>query len=61
VNLRGVEREEVGRGDALLTPRELAVTGGLDVRLSTDPRTLPAELVLHVGSTGGGGAAAPAR
>ena len=51
VNLRGVEREEVGRGDALLTPGTWRETGGLDVRLSADPRALPAELVLHVGST----------
>lgn len=52
VNLRGVERDEVGRGDALLTPGSWRGTSGLDVRLSVDPRTLPAELVLHVGSTG---------
>ncbi len=51
VNLRGVEREEVGRGDALLTPGSWRDTGGVDVRLSADPRALPAELVLHVGST----------
>lgn len=51
VNLRGVEREEVGRGDALLTPGRWRETAGMDVRLSTDPRALPAELVLHVGST----------
>ena len=51
VNLRGVEREEVGRGDALLTPRRWRDTAGLDVRLSVDPRGLPTELMLHVGST----------
>jgi selenocysteine-specific elongation factor len=52
VNLRGVEREQVGRGDALLTPGGWRMSTGLDVRLSADPRELPAELVLHVGSTG---------
>jgi selenocysteine-specific elongation factor len=48
VNLRGVERDEVGRGDALLTPESWARTAVVDVRLSiTD---VPSELVLHVGS-----------
>ncbi len=51
VNLRGVELDEVVRGDALLTPGRWRHPGQLDVRLSTDPQTLPAELVLHVGST----------
>ncbi len=51
VNLRGVERDEVDRGDALLTPGAWRPAVALDVRLSADPRELPAELVLHVGST----------
>jgi selenocysteine-specific elongation factor len=51
VNLRGVERDEVGRGDALLTPGAWRAAGALDVRLSADPRALPVELMLHVGST----------
>jgi hypothetical protein len=51
VNLRGVERTDVARGDALLTPDAWRTTGGVDVRLSSDPRDLPSELVLHVGST----------
>lgn len=50
VNLRGVDRVEVGRGDALLTPGTWRAAGRLDVRLSADARELPAELVLHVGS-----------
>ena len=50
VNLRGVERDEVGRGDALLTPGAWRPTAGMDVRLSTADR-LPEHLVLHVGST----------
>jgi selenocysteine-specific elongation factor len=52
VNLRGVERAEVARGDALLTPGAWRATAGMDIRLSADPRALPSELVLHVGSTG---------
>ena len=51
VNLRGVERDEVGRGDALLTAGAWRDAGTLDVRLTTDPRDLPSELLLHVGST----------
>ena len=51
VNLRGVERSEVARGDALLTPGAWVATSGVDVRLSADPRALPTSLVLHVGST----------
>jgi len=50
VNLRGVERDQVGRGDALLTPARWRQTSGLDVRLST-PDRLSDHLVLHVGST----------
>ena len=52
VNLRGVERDDVSRGDALLTPASWRPTAGVDVRLGVDPRSLPGELVLHVGSTG---------
>jgi selenocysteine-specific elongation factor len=51
VNLRGVERDEVDRGDAVLTPGSWRPATTLDVRLGVDPRPLPAELVLHVGST----------
>ena len=51
VNLRGVERDEVERGDALLTPGAWQLASSLDVRLSADPRELPSELVLHAGST----------
>jgi selenocysteine-specific elongation factor len=51
VNLRGVERDEIGRGDALLTPGAWRSTRGLDVRLSAQARELPTELVLHAGST----------
>ena len=49
VNLRGVPREAVRRGDALLTPKAWLPTRTIDVRLSGSERTA-AELVLHVGT-----------
>jgi len=53
VNLRGVEVEDVGRGDALLTPGSWPTTTTVDARLA--PHTgevadLPSELVLHAGT-----------
>jgi selenocysteine-specific elongation factor len=64
VNLRGVPREAVARGDVLLTPDRWLLAAELDVRLSqvrtavpeTRPGTLPEQLTLHIGS-----AAVPAR
>ncbi|WP_405089499.1 selenocysteine-specific translation elongation factor [Micromonospora sp. NBC_01392] len=57
VNLRGLPRDRVGRGDALLRPGRFGRTDLLDVRLAGDPAAdLPATLTLHVGS-----AAVPAR
>ncbi|MFI7491010.1 selenocysteine-specific translation elongation factor [Micromonospora echinaurantiaca] len=57
VNLRGVPRDRLARGDALLTPGRFRLTDLLDVRLAGDPAAdLPATLTLHVGS-----AAVPAR
>ncbi|MFI7218665.1 selenocysteine-specific translation elongation factor [Micromonospora maritima] len=51
VNLRGLPRERVGRGDALLSPGRFGRTELLDVRLAGDPAAdLPATLTLHVGS-----------
>jgi len=51
VNLRGVERDAVGRGDALHTPGAWRPTGEVDVRLrGTPPADLPTQLVLHLGS-----------
>jgi selenocysteine-specific elongation factor len=58
INLRGVEVDEIGRGDALLSPDAWRPQPLLDVRL-VRPRTateesfvaaLPAELVLHLGT-----------
>lgn len=63
VNLRGVPRDAVARGDVLLTPAAWLSTDVLDVRLhglralpgaaagpGPDPAELPAELTAHMGS-----------
>jgi selenocysteine-specific elongation factor len=49
VNLRGVDKEAVSRGDALLTPGRFRATELIDVRVHGDIR-LPATLTLHMGS-----------
>jgi selenocysteine-specific elongation factor len=51
VNLRGVDRESVGRGDALVTPGAWTVTAEVDVVLDPDA-AVPAEVIVHVGSAG---------
>jgi selenocysteine-specific elongation factor len=60
VNLRGLPRESVRRGDALLTPGAWLATRTIDVRLSAVARyvstseraagELPEQMVLHVGA-----------
>ena len=54
VNLRGVPREAVARGDVLLTPDRWRPTTEVDVRLAgvrdPVPDTLPEQLTLHIGS-----------
>ena len=50
VNLRGVPREQVTRGQALLSPGQWRITSLLDVRLGGAAEDLPAELVLHLGA-----------
>jgi selenocysteine-specific elongation factor len=51
VNLRGIEVEDVARGDALLTPDAWPLTGVVDVRCRpSEVADLPAELVLHIGT-----------
>ena len=51
VNLRGVPRESVHRGDALLTPAAWLASRTVDVRLSTGSATeLPRYAVLHAGT-----------
>jgi selenocysteine-specific elongation factor len=51
VNLRGVEYDELGRGDALLTPDRFTAADVVDVRLiHGDVEALPRELMLHIGS-----------
>lgn len=49
VNLRGVARGEVGRGDVLVTPGAWPWTSILDVRLDRELPD-PADLILHVGT-----------
>ena len=51
VNLRGVDRDEVSRGMALLTPGRWHLTDHVDV-CSPDDGDLPRELVVHIGSAG---------
>ncbi|MGH3853124.1 MAG: SelB C-terminal domain-containing protein [Pseudonocardiaceae bacterium] len=51
VNLRGVPREAVRCGDALLTPGAWLATGTVDVRLSTGlAAELPRQVVPHTGT-----------
>jgi selenocysteine-specific elongation factor len=51
VNLRGVDKDAVSRGDALLTPGRFRGTDLIDVRVHGDPAAeLPATITLHVGS-----------
>ncbi|WFE42857.1 selenocysteine-specific translation elongation factor [Verrucosispora sp. WMMD1129] len=51
VNLRGVARDRIGRGDALLTPGRFQPTDLVDVRLAgVAVAELPVTLTLHVGS-----------
>ena len=51
VNLRGVAKDRVGRGDALLTPGRFRLTDLIDVRVHGDPvADLPATITLHAGS-----------
>ncbi|MDQ6649412.1 MAG: selenocysteine-specific translation elongation factor, partial [Actinomycetota bacterium] len=55
VNLRGVDLAAVRRGDALVTPGAWTPADEVDVRLrGADPRDLPRQLVLHLGSAGVG-------
>ena len=51
VNLRGVERQELRRGGALLTPHRFHESDMIDVRVDGDPvASLPRSVMLHVGS-----------
>jgi selenocysteine-specific elongation factor len=51
VNLRGVERDELRRGDALLTPHRYYLSELVDVRVDGDPvAVLPRNVMLHIGS-----------
>lgn len=51
VNLRGVDRDRVRRGNALLTPGRFQRTDLADIRLDGPPvEDLPRDLMLHIGS-----------
>jgi selenocysteine-specific elongation factor len=51
LNLRGVERADVGRGTALLTPGEFSLAEVVDVRVTGDAvADLPRTATLHTGS-----------
>ncbi len=50
VNLRGVEREQAHRGQALLSPGQWRSTDRVDVSVTDPVAELPRDLVLHVGS-----------
>jgi selenocysteine-specific elongation factor len=51
VNLRGVDVDEVSRGDALLTPGRWTATSVVDVRVEGDDLAdVAASVVLHLGS-----------
>src|SRR5690625_105678 len=52
VNLRGVDPDDLGRGDALLTPGAWELTPTVDVRRMTGAGfdESPAELIVHVGT-----------
>jgi selenocysteine-specific elongation factor len=51
VNLRGVDKDALGRGAALLTPGRFRATDLVDVRVHGDPvAELPATVTLHMGS-----------
>ncbi len=49
VNLRGLDRQHIARGDTLQTPGTWLDTAEIDVALRS-PEGLPRELVLHIGS-----------
>lgn len=49
LNLRGVDRDEIARGQALLAPGHWQSTTGLDVRLATAGEP-PEHLIVHVGT-----------
>jgi selenocysteine-specific elongation factor len=51
VNLRGVNRSEIRRGESLLTPDAWLTSELIDVVVhEVNPRELPAALMLHIGS-----------
>src|SRR5438045_184002 len=60
LNLRGAQRGEVHRGDALVTPGTYRLTAVADVRVRLcAPADLPRELLVHVGTATVAGAVRP--
>ncbi|RAY13948.1 selenocysteine-specific translation elongation factor [Actinomadura craniellae] len=53
LNLRGVDRDEVARGMALVTPGSWALTTCIDVRIGFNESSgrLPRQMIMHLGST----------
>ncbi|MGE2731792.1 SelB C-terminal domain-containing protein [Mycolicibacterium vaccae] len=51
VNVRGVDRHEIARGDTLRTPGAWLDTSEVDVAVRAED-TLPRQLMLHIGSAG---------
>ncbi|MGE2832727.1 selenocysteine-specific translation elongation factor [Mycobacterium sp. SMC-4] len=51
VNVRGVDRRDIARGDTLRTPGAWIDTSEVDVAVRTDGK-LPQQLMLHIGSAG---------
>jgi selenocysteine-specific elongation factor len=49
LNLRGLSRADIGRGDVLLSPHSWHLTRAVDVRIDTRA-SLPAEVMLHAGT-----------
>ncbi|MEU4511412.1 selenocysteine-specific translation elongation factor [Nonomuraea wenchangensis] len=50
VNLRGVDRDDLSRGMALVTPEAWSTAQVIDVRLTAEPARRREEAVLHLGS-----------
>jgi selenocysteine-specific elongation factor len=60
LNLRGIDRTDVRRGDALVTPAAWSVSDLVDVHVvGADARALPMRLVLHIGSASLGASVRP--
>lgn len=50
INLRGISTEDLGRGDALLTPDTWALTSRVDVLMDSAVQRLPTAMTMHIGA-----------